>query len=131
MVAYALGRLRSAEAIPALLRLLHDPDRHVREYATDALGSLGGPAAIDALLALAGDQDPQRRIQAAKALGKVFDADSRVATPITMLAGDAEAAVRAATLSGLASAGSTASTWVPLVVELANDPDPAVRQSRW
>jgi hypothetical protein len=37
MVAYALGRLRSAEATPTLLRLLHDPDRHVRERVGDAL----------------------------------------------------------------------------------------------
>ena len=36
--------------------------------------------------------------------------------------------MRAATLSGLASAGRTATTWAPLVAELANDPDPVVRQ---
>src|SRR5262249_12579354 len=64
----------------------------------------------------------------AKALAKVVDADSRVTAQITSLAGDAEPAVRAATLSGLASSGSTAKTWAPLVVELANDPDPTVRQ---
>jgi hypothetical protein len=128
MVAYALGRLHSAEATPTLLRLLHDPDRHVRERVGEALGSVGGPAAVDALLALAADEDPQLRVQATKALAKVVDSDPRVTPQITMLARDDEAAVRAATLSGLASAGSRTSTWAPLLVELANDPDPMVRQ---
>lgn len=42
MLAYALGQLRNVETTPALLRLLHDSDRHVREQAGQALGSVGG-----------------------------------------------------------------------------------------
>ncbi|GGO14247.1 HEAT repeat domain-containing protein [Micromonospora parathelypteridis] len=128
MVAYALGRLGSHEATPALQRLLHDPDRHVRENAAEALGSVGGPAAVDTLLALAADQDPQLRVQAAKALAKAADSDPRVAPQLTMLARDGEAAVRAATLSGLASAEGGPSLRGRLLVELADDPDPMVRQ---
>ncbi|MEW2427836.1 HEAT repeat domain-containing protein [Micromonospora sp. NPDC047644] len=129
VVAYALGRLGSHEATGALQRLLHDPDRHVREDAAEALGSVGGPAAVDTLLVLAADQDPQLRVQAAKALAKVADSDPRVAPQLTMLARDGEAAVRAATLSGLASAGGEAA-WHRghLLVELVDDPDPLVRQ---
>lgn len=128
MVAYALGRLGSHEATPALQRLLHDPDRHVRESAGEALGSVGGPAAVDALLALAADQDPQLRVQAAKALAKAADSDPRVTPQLMMLARDDEAAVRAATISGLASAGGRPSHWGQLLVELVDDPDPMVRQ---
>ncbi|WP_433262189.1 HEAT repeat domain-containing protein [Micromonospora vinacea] len=128
MVAYALGRLGSHEATPALQRLLHDPDRHVRENAAEALGSVGGPAAVDTLLALAADQDPQLRVQAAKALAKAADSDPRVAPQLTMLARDGEAAVRAATLSGLASADRRSSHRGRPLVELADDPDPLVRQ---
>ncbi|MEU7804007.1 HEAT repeat domain-containing protein [Micromonospora arborensis] len=129
MVAYALGRLGSHEATPALQRLLHDPDRHVRENTAEALGSVGGPAAVDTLLALAADQDPKLRVQAAKALAKVADSDPRVVPQLTMLAGDGEAAVRAATLSGLASAGGGAAGHRGhLLVELVDDPDPMVRQ---
>ncbi|WUR58052.1 HEAT repeat domain-containing protein [Micromonospora chokoriensis] len=128
MVAYALGRLGSHQATPALQRLLHDPDRHVRENAADALGSVGGPAAVDALLALAADHDPKLRIQAAKALAKAADSDPRVAPQLTMLARDSEATVRAATLSGLASAAGRPSDRGRLLVELADDPDPMVRQ---
>ncbi|MFJ2081254.1 HEAT repeat domain-containing protein [Micromonospora chokoriensis] len=128
MVAYALGRLGRHHATPALRRLLHDPDRHVRENAADALGSVGGPAAIDTLLALAADHDPKLRVQAAKALAKAADSDPRVAPQLTMLARDGEAAVRAATLSGLAAAAGRPSDRGRLLVELADDPDPMVRQ---
>ncbi|MET8197886.1 HEAT repeat domain-containing protein [Micromonospora taraxaci] len=128
MVAYALGRLGSHQATPALQRLLHDPDRHVREYAADALGSVGGPAAVDTLLVLAADHDPKLRVQAAKALAKAADSDPRVTPQLTMLARDGAAAVRAATLSGLASADRGPTHRGRLLVELADDPDPIVRQ---
>lgn len=77
---------------------------------------------------LAADEDPQLRVQAAKSRAKAVDSDPRVTPQITMLARDDEAVVRAATISGLASAGSGPSNWAPLLVELANDPDPMVRQ---
>jgi hypothetical protein len=41
---------------------------------------------------------------------------------------DDEAAVRAATLSGLATPGDNSPRWASFVAELANDPDPTVRQ---
>ncbi|GAA3248547.1 HEAT repeat domain-containing protein [Dactylosporangium siamense] len=125
--AYAFARLGSAEATPILVRMLDDSDRHVREQALDALGSIGGQAAVDALLAEA-DQDPRRRAQAAKALAKATDSDPRVAPRLMVLARDDEAAVRAATLSGLATVADTSWRWASLVAEMANDPDPTVRQ---
>ncbi|MCZ7373419.1 HEAT repeat domain-containing protein [Micromonospora sp. WMMC250] len=128
VVAYALGRLGSHQATPALRRLLRDPDRHVGATAAEALGSVGGPAAVDTLLVLAADDDPKLRVQAAKALAKAADSDPRVAPQLTMLARDGEAEVRAATLSGLASAEGMPTDRRRLLIELADDPDPVVRQ---
>lgn len=127
MVAYALGRLGN-EATPALLRLVNDPDSHVRENARKALGSVGGPAAVDALLTFAADEDPELRIEAAEALAKAVDSDPRVAPQLMVLAKDDQGTVRAATIHGLASAGARPSHWGKLLVELATDPDPDVRQ---
>jgi hypothetical protein len=47
---------------------------------------------------------------------------------LTALARDDEAVVRAATLSGLASADGGSARWATLVADLANDPGPLVRQ---
>ncbi|MFI5490501.1 HEAT repeat domain-containing protein [Micromonospora echinaurantiaca] len=128
MVAYALGQLRKVEATPALLRLRHDPDRHVRENAHEALGSIGGAAAVDALLLIAADKDPLLRAQAARALARAVDSDPRIPAQLTTLMQDDEPAVRAAIISGLTGTDSARSRWAPLVVGLANDPAPVVRQ---
>lgn len=128
MVAYALGRLGHEAAKPALLALLHDADRHVRERAVEALGSVGGTAAVDALIAVAIDQDSRLRVQAAKSLPKAIGSDPRAAEQIRVLARDSEASVRAATLSGLASADGASSQWAPLLHQMEGDPDPMVRQ---
>lgn len=129
MVAYALGRLGNADATPTLQRLIHDPDQHVREDAVRALGAVGGPAAVDTLLALAVEEDPRVRAQAARALANTVDSDPRAAPQLTTLARDPEAAVRAATISGLASTGRTPSPLArQYLIDLADDPDPMVRQ---
>jgi HEAT repeat protein len=127
-VAYACGMLGDPDATPTLLRLLDDPDEHVRDQARDALGAVGGRAAADALLAEAATTDPRRRAQAAKALAKAADTDPRVVPRLRALAGDDDPAVRAATLSGLATAGGTPGRWTSLVTDLVHDPDPTVRQ---
>jgi HEAT repeat protein len=128
MAAYALGKLGSAEAATALLPLLKDPQRHVRERAAEALGRVGGPAAASALLALAVDADPETRAQAARELPGVLEADPRVWQQITTLARDPDAAVRVATLSGLAGTAGEHPDRAQLLAELSGDRDPMVRQ---
>jgi HEAT repeat protein len=126
-VAYALGRLGSADAQPVLSRLLHDEDEGVRGRAGEALGRIGGDPAIDALLAESSAGDPRQRGRAAKALAQVVDDDPRVEPRLRVLAGDRDAGVRAAVLSGLATAGDITGRWSSLVGELAVDPDVTVR----
>ncbi|MEV7623309.1 HEAT repeat domain-containing protein [Actinoplanes sp. NPDC089786] len=121
LAAYALGRLGGAEAIPALLRLLRDDDSQVRDRARDSLGTIGGPAAIDALLAeLASATDSRARVQVAKALAKA-------GSQVTELARHEDPEVRAATLSGLATAADGSARWAGLVADLAGDPEADVR----
>ena len=48
--AAALGQLRSADAVPALIRLLEDRRTEVREAAARALGDIGKPEAVDPLI---------------------------------------------------------------------------------
>ncbi len=48
--ATALGRMRSASAVPALLKLLDDPEHDVRATAAEALGRTGGERVVGPLL---------------------------------------------------------------------------------
>lgn len=146
-VAYALGRLgrraevssaevRSAEVRSAEVRsaaraslrtMLRDGDEAVRARAHEALGEIGGEPAADALLAEADSGDPRQRGHAAKALAKLVDSDPRADARIRSLAGDPDASVRAAVLSGLATVGDITGRWEALVNTLAADPDVTVR----
>lgn len=81
--ATALGRLRFADAVPVLERLLADPDTAVAAAAAFALGQVGDTAAVPALAALlVPDLTPSRVTvaeEAAYALGKLRSAASRAA----------------------------------------------------
>jgi epoxyqueuosine reductase len=48
-IAVALGNLQSVDAIPALIRVLHDDEALVRGHAAWALGEIGGLRAREAL----------------------------------------------------------------------------------
>ncbi|MDD5560102.1 tRNA epoxyqueuosine(34) reductase QueG [Candidatus Methylomirabilis sp.] len=68
-VAVALGNLGSAESIPALARLLSDPEPLVRGHAAWALGRTGTTEARAALdEALARETDPDVKVEIAQAL---------------------------------------------------------------
>ncbi len=77
---YTLGRLRTADAAPALLRGLADREPLVRATAVRALvrpfsdsARLDVETALGAVRPLANDADPQVRIQALRTLGTYFD----------------------------------------------------------
>ena len=74
--AEALGEIRDATAIPALIEALTDAYRLVRSYAARALGRMDcveSSAAIDPLIVvLEKDEFFGARAEAAEALGKIF-----------------------------------------------------------
>ena len=104
-VAYVLGEIGSASAIPALIKALEDSDKRVRRNAVSALGKIGVPAvpalivalknrdhctlchanealikigvpAIPALIEALKDHDQFVRFNAAEALGSIGDASA-------------------------------------------------------
>jgi hypothetical protein len=94
----ALGEIRDATAIPALIEALTDPYRLVRSYAARALGKMDcveSSAAIDPLIAvLRKDEFFGARAEAAEALGRVFKCCTQANLADSELLKHAETAVR-------------------------------------
>jgi len=66
-----LGKIGSDAAIPALLKLLEDPDAEIRQASAIALGKLGNEALIPVLIRLLEDSNAHVRESAVDALGNV------------------------------------------------------------
>jgi hypothetical protein len=96
--AEALGEIRDATAIPALIEALKDPYRLVRSYAARALGKMDcveSSAATDPLIAvLQKDEFFGARAEAAEALGRVFKCCKQANLADSELLKRAETAVR-------------------------------------
>jgi HEAT repeat protein len=77
---YPTGRswLRDSKPVPALIGLLKDKDRAVREDVAIALGMIGDPSAVPALIEAM--QDGSIRVRAIMALGMI--ADPRAVEPL-------------------------------------------------
>jgi len=71
--AKALGEMRDAAAVRALIEALRDPDAEVRLSAVQALGRMGAEArpALAALTGLLTDTDPAIRSEVAKSVEKI------------------------------------------------------------
>lgn len=70
--AYALGELRSYEAIESLIKLLGEDDHAIRKNATEALAKIGDPA-INGLIRALDDNNWVTRNSAAIALGELVN----------------------------------------------------------
>lgn len=60
-------------SVPRLVKLLHDPDEEVRNFATVMLGDIGNREAVGALIQALSDPDVNVSHGAAEALGKIGD----------------------------------------------------------
>jgi HEAT repeat protein len=79
----AFGR----ESVPRLVRLLHDPNEEVRNFACVMLGDIGNREAVVPLIRVLSDQDANVSHSAAEALGKIGDR-SALFPLIELLKGD-------------------------------------------
>ncbi|WP_196279294.1 HEAT repeat domain-containing protein [Catellatospora vulcania] len=69
----ALGRIGSAEAVPALLTLISHNSPEVRDLALRALDRIGDPRVVDAAVAACDDLHPDVRDRAARVLARHGD----------------------------------------------------------
>jgi len=69
--ARASGELEIADAVPALIRLVSDPDREVQSAAITSLGQIGGKRAREVLLTCCEDADEAIRLTAEDALAEL------------------------------------------------------------
>ncbi len=104
LAAKALGRQGPsvAQAVPALLRAIGDPDPMVRSMVASALGKIGRVEALPALLACLADPVVPVRFWAAQALGQIGAPAPGVREALARLAREDEAHVRAAAARALA-----------------------------
>jgi len=117
--AEALGHLRDARALPALVRAtLRDPVAQVRAQAAGALGRVGDPLAVDALVGALADPDFGTRIVALEALETVRPPDT---APIERALRDHNAEVRRRAALALERVG-----WLDRCVEDLGSEDRAV-----
>jgi ATP:ADP antiporter, AAA family len=132
--ARALGALEAARpeiarmALPAIQRLLVDPDPVVRAAAVGALGTIRNADAAGLVRPLVADPNPRIAATAALVLARGTDADVALAEEtLERLTGDTrETAARGRREAAAALRQMTDRRFRPLLVPLLTDPDPEV-----
>lgn len=129
MAIVALGEMGpdARQAIPSLVRLLHDPDERVRRRSILALSQLGPEArtAAPGLIGLLGDPDALVRRWAASALGEIGPtAPAAIPALIDSLA-DADMKNRAIVIVALGKIGIRA---VPHLIAALKHPNATIRR---
>jgi HEAT repeat protein/nucleoside phosphorylase len=125
--ANALGKLRHAAAVEALIKTLEDGDAVVRGSAANALGAIGDKAAVQAVIhTLASDEDHRSRGSAANALGAIGD-KAAVQALIHTLASDEDPKSRGSAANALGAIGDKAA--VQALLEALVDGNAVVRGS--
>jgi HEAT repeat protein len=118
-----LGLIRTTDSVPALSKILDDPDVRVRQTAVWALGQIGGPETLMTLVRLLGDPS---RIVARRVEEVLAERGREIKAAILQYA--AKTAVRAGRLAAIELLG-----WLriaegsELLVDSMGDLDPEVR----
>jgi len=123
--ARALGLVRDAGAVPALVALLDDASDQVRAAAVDALGLIGDGAAIEALLGRLGQQSRHQQARLVEALRRI--GPSVTASIVARGAADPEERILLAEVLALVGGAGARAT----VLEWTADEDARVRAAAW
>lgn len=130
MAAYALGELEDKSSVTPLINLLRSGDAHVRVSAIWALGQLEDSRAIPAIVGTLRDASVDIRRMSADVLGD-FNDDADKAAAIAplerVLAGDADARVRAEAAESLGEISAPSSA--PALGRALSDQDIQVRRA--
>ena len=126
--ALSLGKIAHPSGIPGLKEALKDHDARVREYSAWAIGEIGelvDDATIIGVVATLGDLEPSVQRASALALGRLPPNQS-VIDALGEALSVGRVSSRQATVDALMHLASPRA--YPSLVEVLQDPDPAVRQ---
>ncbi len=118
------------QALPQLMKLLHDDDSHIRADAITAISLLQPEVArqvLRQLIELLTDDDPQLRAVAVYAIGQLKPPVTEAVPGMASLLKDKDASVRRATMQGLVTMQQTAKPAWGEMIRLFNDDDSSVR----
>jgi len=120
----AMGRIKSEDAVPALLDALETGPAEIRRAAAGALWSIRSVDSVPGLIAALNDEDHEVRRAAAGALGDI--GDTSAVYPLTgLLAEEGDQLVRVESIRALGRIGDTRATGT--LTALAKNSDPRVR----
>jgi HEAT repeat protein len=122
----------AAPALPALIRVLGDPNQFIRWQAVRTLGRIGyteNPTVVPALARLLGDPDLDVRLASCVALAEYGPA-ARAAIPalIQAIRGPTDTELKVAAMSTLQRIGPDSISAIPVLIETLENPDARARQ---
>jgi len=130
----ALGRLGSADAVPALVAALQNPSEMIHETTARALGMLGPRArdAVPALLGALSRKNDLLRRHAVQALGRIGSTEAPVIQALTAALQDPEVFVREPAALALGRLGAAARPALPaLEAMMRSDREGEVACAAW
>jgi HEAT repeat protein len=120
------------EAVPSLIRLLQDPEFHVRDDAVSVLGEMGEDAkvALPAIMPLLRQEAPLVRRSAVDAIGNMGEPAKAAIPDIIPLLKHQDLGMRSSAVRTLSEIGkSKADVVLPNIVAVLSDREPYVRHA--
>jgi HEAT repeat protein len=133
LAAVILSRYGSdaAEAVPALMAVVHDPNPHVRSAVISALGQVGADTegVVPALIQAQSDEIVEVRQSAARIFRYDRSQAQTVVPALIQALGDSDNNVRLTAIESLQWLGRDASLAIPPLINTMKDQDAGIRQA--